>query len=47
MIMFCELRGTHYTEYLEVDGKIILKRMWTAMIWLRIGTGDRLLQTHS
>jgi hypothetical protein len=45
--MFCKLRGIHHREDVEINGKIIIERVWTAMSWLRTGTSDRLLQTRS
>jgi len=45
------LKGRDHAEDLGVDGRIILEwilgkyggRVWTGLIWLRIGASDRLL----
>jgi hypothetical protein len=42
-----DLRESEHLEYLGVDGKIILNvifqkwggKVWTGVVWLRIGTG--------
>jgi hypothetical protein len=48
------LKGRDHSEYLSVDGRIILKlisgkkhrRVWIRFIWLRIGTGEGILRTR-
>ena len=45
------LKERDHLEYLDIDGKIILKSilkkyngsMWTGSIWLRTGTSDSIL----
>jgi hypothetical protein len=45
------LKGRDHSEYLGIDGKIILEwilgkkggKLWTGCIWLRIGTSGGLL----
>jgi hypothetical protein len=46
---FWVFQGRNHSEDRGIDGSIILERVvkvWTAGIWLRIGSSDRLLWTR-